>query len=257
MAAPAAPARSLGLLFGLNYAGTPAALQGCINDVTRMAAFLEAQLRVPCRVVTDATAPVTLADMLACLYEAAVASHRDSLDFVWIHYSGHGSSAPDTSGDEADGRDEGLVPSDWARSGLLLDDALNRVLGSFNPKTRVVAVFDSCHSGTICDVKYSWEGPTKAALENVRCAVRAPVITLSGCMDPQTSADAVDPATRAPAGAMTSALLAAMADPAVRADAFRLLEAVRRVLRERGFAQVPKLCSTHNLARDPRFVAAQ
>lgn len=37
---------------------------------------------------------------------------------------GHGSSVPDTSGDEVDGMDETLIPVDWERSGQIVDDVI-------------------------------------------------------------------------------------------------------------------------------------
>lgn len=247
-------------LFGLNYASdSSCALNGCINDVINMAAFLEKELGVPYEVFTDDVDPRTTSalGMLTKLYEIAVQSYRDDLDFVWIHYSGHGSYVRDTSGDEKDGNDECLVPSDYQTAGLIPDDYICSLFNHFNPKTRVVAVFDCCHSGTIGDVKYSWAGPRSATIENIRCQVPARVITLSGCLDNQTSADAYDAMGDGKfAGAMTSCLLMALREnqAAACANAFTLLSALRAKLASQGYAQTAKLCSTHNLARDPTVV---
>ena len=43
-------------------------------------------------------------------------------DSVFIHYSGHGGRVRDTSGDEADGYDETLIPVDFRNAGQILDD---------------------------------------------------------------------------------------------------------------------------------------
>lgn len=248
------------VLFGINYFRTPSArLNGCVNDVQNMSAFLKGELGIPCDVYTDDSTPddTTGMGMLRRLYEAAVASWRDDLDLVWIHYSGHGTSIRDTSGDELDGKDECLVPSDFKTGGLIKDDAINALCSQFNPKTRVICVFDCCHSGTIGDVKYSWEGPNKVSIENILCAASCRVITISGCLDTQVSMDAynIDNSKKF-AGAMTTCLLAVLRDPAKRGDVFKIIDELQKRLKDGGFEQVPKVCSSHNLAKDPTFILA-
>ena len=246
------------LVFGLNYAGTPAALNGCINDVVNIGKYIAATLRMPVKVCTDdVSSPETTAvGIVQNLYELAVQSHRDSLDFVWIHYSGHGSYVMDASGDDADGRDECLVPSDYAVAGVLTDDFLNKLFCNFSPSTRVVFVCDSCHSGTICDVKYNWESARRCRVENVLCSIRAKVLTLSGCRDDQTSADAYNIAGDAQfAGALTACMLKVLVEtPLAKNDVFLLLARLTEKLASLGFSQRPRLCSTYNLAREPAFL---
>ncbi len=248
-------------LFGLNYQNdAQAALRGCINDVVNMAAFLQGELRIPCETFTDDAdrAATSALGMLNKLHEIALRTYRDDLDFVWLHYSGHGSYVRDASADEGDGRDECLVPHDYKTAGLIPDDYINLLFSYFNPKTRVVCVFDCCHSGTIGDVKYSWEGPGRVAVENILCRTAARVITLSGCLDAQTAADAYDVLMDGKSsGALTSCMLLALQeDKAARADVFRLVSAVRHKLAQRGFSQQAKLCSSYNLAKDPVLVPA-
>ena len=237
------------LLFGLNYEGTASELHGCVQDVVDIGGYIERTLHMPTKVCTDAASTTAMA-IVQGMYELALQSHSESLDFVWIHYSGHGAGVVDRSGDERDGRDECLVPSDYATAGLIPDDVLERLFRYFNPKTRVVFVCDACHSGTMCDVKYSWESATK-------CAVPARVLTLSGCMDDQTSADAFDlKGDGKYSGALTSSLikvLTAADGPAARADAFVMLSRLTAELARAGFPQRPKLCSTYNLAREKLF----
>lgn len=247
-------------LFGLNYQNTPdLALNGCINDVKNMAAYLQTELGIPCETFTD---DVNLQDtsamgMLNRLYEIAMQSYRDNLDFVWIHYSGHGTYVRDMTGDEKDLRDECLVPNDYRTAGVISDDYINSLFSYFNPNTRVVCVFDCCHSGTIGDVKYSWEGPNRVNVENILCKASTKIITLSGCLDRQTSADAYNVLGDGKyAGAMTSCLLMALRDnkQGTWSNAFTLVTALRAKLSERGYTQTAKLCSSHNLAKDPVFI---
>lgn len=249
--------RARAFLFGLNYADDPdARLQGCINDVRNMAQYLGG-LGVQCTVYTDDVnkGQLTGLGLLQALNEAAIASVREDLDMVWIHYSGHGTSVRDKSGDEADGMDECLVPTDFRQKGVLPDDYIRRVFSLFNPRTRVIFVFDCCHSGTIGDVRYSWEGPSAPRVENRACAARCKVITISGCLDHQVSMDVQSGGPAGAAGAMTTALLETLkGDASARGNVFALINGMRVRLRRKGFVQVPKLCSSHDLAKDPRFL---
>lgn len=245
--------RSKALLFGLNYAHTTdAKLNGCINDVRNMAAYLTDVLKIPTVLCyTDDTdmEHTSALGILQSLNQMAIDSWKEDLDFVWIHYSGHGTYVTDASGDERDGKDECLVPSDFKNAGVVPDDYIQKVMRNFNPKTRVVIVWDCCHSATLGDLKYSWESPRLVTVENILCEVPARIITLSGCLDAQTSADAY--MNDQYAGAMTSCLLSVLkTSPGVLQDVFQLLRALRAKLLASGFLQVSKLCSTHNLAKD-------
>lgn len=259
MQQPTPATKGKAVLFGLNYSATPnAKLNGCINDVTNMSKYLKSKMNIPCTIFTDESNPqdTTGQGMIRRLYELAVQSFSENLDFVWIHYSGHGTYIIDKNGDEKDGQDECLVPSDFSTKGLISDDIIQSIFRHFNPKTRVICVFDCCHSGTIGDVKYNWEGPRKCTIENITCSAPAKIITLSGCTDTQTSADAFNVmGDKQFTGAMTSCLLAVFNENQMAVkDVFQVLTLLRNKLKEKGFSQFPKLCSTHNLARDPKFL---
>lgn len=251
--------KSKGVLFGLNYAYDPnARLNGCINDVQSMANFLKATFNIPCEVYTDDVnrSACSAMGIIQRLYQLSCESYSENLDLVWIHYSGHGSYIRDGNSDEKDGCDECLVPSDYATAGLVPDDYICQLFRCFNPKTRVICVFDCCHSGTIGDVKYSWEGPRSVVVENIVCTVPARVITLSGCLDNQVSMDAFNVVGDNKAmGALTGCLLLALQNNNdARKNAFIMVDAVRANLAARGFVQKAKLCSSHNLALDSTFV---
>jgi hypothetical protein len=75
-------------------------------------------------------------------------------DIVFVQYSGHGNEIPDQDGDELDGRDESLVPSDYVSrvdgSRNLRDDMLGELLEELAARKPGSAtfVFDCCFSGT-------------------------------------------------------------------------------------------------------------
>ena len=75
-------------------------------------------------------------------------------DVVFIHYSGHGTQVLDTSGDEFDGLDEALVPSDYVSrhdaGRSIIDDEIGVLLRRLEKRrpASVFLTFDSCFSGT-------------------------------------------------------------------------------------------------------------
>jgi hypothetical protein len=76
-------------------------------------------------------------------------------DVVFVHYSGHGGRVKDTSGDEADGFDETLIPVDFKRTGQILDDDVFKILVKPMPRdVNVTVLMDCCHSGTALDLPY-------------------------------------------------------------------------------------------------------
>lgn len=83
-------------------------------------------------------------------------------DIIYFHYSGHGGQVPDTDvrgnpfvGDELDGLDEGLIPSDYVSkqdgSRTIRDDQLGLLLDELRRKrpANVTVSVDSCFSGTV------------------------------------------------------------------------------------------------------------
>jgi hypothetical protein len=75
-------------------------------------------------------------------------------DVVYIHYSGHGTPVPDKDGDEIDGLDESIVPSDYVSrkdgSRNIIDDTLGQLLDKLKARepASVLITFDSCFSGS-------------------------------------------------------------------------------------------------------------
>ena len=227
-----------------------------MNDVREMAAFLTARYPgIDIRMFDDTTTPAacTKAGIMAQLRAFVDSLNADTAcTGAWIHYSGHGSTTRDRSGDEADGKDEALVPTDFQTAGLILDDELRAVFAGVTRKNlKIVCVMDSCHSGTVCDLKYLWTSKTTAVLENKAApAIQPRIILLSGCMDAQTSADAFDVlGNKQAGGALTGNLLHAFRIDNAR-NAFDVQQAVLKRLKDGGFTQRPLLTSSYNLAKD-------
>lgn len=137
-----------GLLIGINDYESLPTLRGAINDVEAVEALLVGRYGFdPANVhkVTDRQA--TRAGILQA-FEQLVAEAQPG-DFVYIHYSGHGSQVQDQNGDEDDGRDETLCPQDARAAGVadITDDELDAIVARLGVRSLVITL-DSCHSGT-------------------------------------------------------------------------------------------------------------
>jgi len=133
------------LCIGINdYPGTRSDLTGCLNDANDWAAILEARQFEVHKLLDD---KATKVNMMAAIREQIGGSQ--SGDSIVITYSGHGTFVPDTSGDEPDGRDEGLCPYDIGEGQVLLDDEIHALFAERGKGVRVVLISDSCHSGSV------------------------------------------------------------------------------------------------------------
>ncbi|TDL25334.1 hypothetical protein BD410DRAFT_785255 [Rickenella mellea] len=100
----------------------------------------------------------TRANILQAMVEL-VKDARPGDKFVF-HFSGHGTQVKRLKDDNAeeDGYDEAIVPIDSdheTRETLILDDQMNDILVKGLPiGCCLVAIYDSCHSGTALDVKH-------------------------------------------------------------------------------------------------------
>lgn len=133
-------------------------LRGPVNDVMILRDSLAARGAFDIRILADgidgAEIP-TRAAILRALKD--LANQAVSGDFVFIHFSGHGTQQPDQNGDESDGLDEVFLPADTQRATAgsrqipngITDDALGAAVAAIRAKgADVWFVLDSCHSGS-------------------------------------------------------------------------------------------------------------
>lgn len=235
------------LIVGIDYMSVPGlTLGGCVNDAVLMRDFLRThyssiRMCVDRDVLPTATGGLpTRANILqgiAWLFENASAGDR-----LFWHYSGHGAHVPDVNGDEADCRDECLVPLDVRRVGYILDDALNAlVIRGVRPGVTLHILFDCCHSGTALDLphvlRYGLDLNTGARTKTVRkpprVTVQAPtpgrVVLFAACSDAQYAKEVPPDAAGRPHGAMTRAFVDAFRHTPTYGVALRMLrDRVRR-----------------------------
>jgi metacaspase-1 len=246
------------LLIGCNYTGTKSQLNGCINDINNIHNFLvkhnhfkESEITM----MSDHTGAhgeelPTRANIITAINKFVSDIPKTGRCVLFFHYSGHGSYTIDLNGDEPDRRDETIVPLDYHKSGLIIDDDLKTLL--VNPLRENVDLFclmDACHSGTGLDLRYECRvrkiGRTqKYSIKNNRGTEdsKANVILISGCKDKQTSADAYIHGKYQ--GAMTWGFLKVQRKNKYRAIRHGILiEQMQDLLRKNRYTQVPQLSS--------------
>ncbi|KAG6394231.1 hypothetical protein SASPL_144812 [Salvia splendens] len=141
------------VLIGCNYPGTKAELKGCINDVRRMHTCLINRYGFSDDDITvlidtdDSTKQPTGHNIRAALSDL-VGSARPG-DFLFVHYSGHGTRLPAETGEQDDtGYDECIVPTDM---NLITDDDFRDLVDKVPSGCQITIVSDSCHSGGLID----------------------------------------------------------------------------------------------------------
>ena len=243
------------LLVGVNYFGTEAELNGCINDVRTMRAFLQQQgfETEAMRCLTDDAYQPQLQPTKANILQGMkwLVSGAAPGDVFFFHFSGHGGQQVDVHGDEEDGMDETICPVDFVREGQISDDELFAMLAAPLPSgCRLTALLDCCHSGHGMDFPFTLhdDGFSGAAWNrdtHFQRAAQADVVLFSGCEDDQCSADASCRYGK-PAGAMTTAFVEVMQHVAMQRPTtyVALLRELKRVLEMRGFDQLPQISST-------------
>ena len=117
-------------------------MEGCVNDAKDWEQFFGNHGFIT-KSLHDEEA--TLKRILESIQE--IVQDAVSGDVVAIQYSGHGTSVPDTSGDEEDGDDEALVPFDYETNGSLVDDDIGPVLDMAPKGVAISLFFDCCCSG--------------------------------------------------------------------------------------------------------------
>jgi hypothetical protein len=133
-----------GLCIGIDYSGTSSELPDCVIDANRWAEALKAR---GFTVTTLLDSAATKAAMIAEIGELVAKLKYGDLGVLC--YSGHGTWLADDDGDEADGRDEALCPSDVFTEGPLVDDDLGEIFSTRAMGARVLFISDSCFSGSV------------------------------------------------------------------------------------------------------------
>lgn len=267
------------ILVGCNYPKTSAALSGCANDVKSMWKLLSAHCGAidatvlvdddVAAVVSDVcckggnVAPPTRANIFGAWAGAVESAHASvkagRRPLVFFHFSGHGGSTIDVSGDEADRKDETILPTDFRTAGVIVDDDLNReFLKKMPTEAHCFLFLDECHSGSAADLCYRYDPARGVTVREGTDDVSCRAMAISGCMDAQTSADAFikskfQGATTAGATALFPTLLMGSTSCTVGAVG----KAMHDFMRNGRYAQRPQITASFPIDQNTRFLLAE
>ena len=191
------------LLMCCDYPGTPVRLTGCVNDGNNVYNLLTRKRGFhPSNVTRLYDRSMTRGNMIYQLNMFAaktrVIGNRGQTPQCVLYYSGHGIRVPlsykgkgikvselfernaNRFLEDADGN-EALVPYDYRRNGLLLDDTLfSTFIKNLHPSTELFIMTDCCNSGSNFDLKY--QNLVDMYANN---NVEPKIIQLAGCQDDQ------------------------------------------------------------------------
>lgn len=246
------------LLIGIKYISIPnISLHGCINDVVNMRNMLiDAYDYDPSAItilrddIADLTKLPTCDNIIQQLF--AIVGQSPNLDEIWIHYSGHGSQINHVDPNKTtDGKmDEVIVPMDYSSKGVITDFQLLDIIKRIHPRCRAILLFDSCHSGTICDLPYNFQYSPATYPQYSRTIIEGDqlqnsnIFVMSGCKDSQTSADSYSTLLQEPVGAFSSAVMDCLRASHHNISIMQLYQNVCANLIAEGFQQTPQLSSS-------------
>lgn len=241
------------LLIGINYDNDASLkLNGCVNDVfaiSNMLIDVYGYEKSNVIIMHDGAAPNLVPNRGNILRELnTIIANSATASEIWVHYSGHGTYIKDTNGDEADGRDEAIVPSDVYTNGVITDDQLLTVFSQ--SKCLTYLMFDCCHSGSVCDLQWRFEYvPSRRNYlrynESRRMLSNQNIVMISGCRDNQTSADAYNIEAKMAMGAMTNALIDSIRANNYNATVLKIYADMCGWLSNKGHSQFPCLSSSN------------
>lgn len=226
------------LLIGINYIDTPYELNGCIDDASRIKSLLETHGFTDFKILTDKTDIKPTKTNILNEFKNFITS-ANSGDLLFFYFSGHGSYALDRNNDENDNRDEMIVSCDL--QGVIDDELKSIMQNNIKRDVTIIGLFDSCHSGTILDLKYNYLDSSnydKYSENNKVGELSGNAIMISGCMDSQTSSEAL--INNKAQGAMTWSFIDCL-NKQPNCSWRELVKLMRETLKTSGFSQVPQL----------------
>uniref|UniRef100_A0A6C0B8B0 Peptidase C14 caspase domain-containing protein n=1 Tax=viral metagenome TaxID=1070528 RepID=A0A6C0B8B0_9ZZZZ len=241
------------LLIGIDYLAIPSiTLKGCVYDVINVRdvltdAYDYDSITILRDDINNAATMPTRANIINNLTD--IVNKSTSLDEIWIHYSGHGSQIPNKNSYTNNGLDNILVPCDFQTNGFITDKDLLAIVK--NIKCKALLLFDACHSGTMCDLEWSFQynSPiswSKIQNNKVGTIANPNICIISGCKDEQTSADAFIKADETSQGAFTNAFINGLRNYRHNVSVNQLYQYVCGYLKSNGFNQVPVLSATES-----------
>lgn len=221
------------LIIGINYKFLHKSrqLNGCVYDAMRIKNMLVNSLGFSndnIETLTDEKENLPTHQRIKKSMNDLKSRSLRTQDELWIYYSGHGNAIIDDNGDENDGNDSVILPSDYIQEGYIRDDDIYEWLHDIPCK--ICLIFDSCHSGTIGDLpwKFTYREPSDILIEKERNIEMANkfVFTLSSSIDTQTSWEIYNEVLKQSYGEFTHTLLTILENNEYEIPIMKLFEKI-------------------------------
>jgi len=131
-----------------------------------------------------------------------------NLSEIWFHYCGHGSQINAVTNGKYNNLNEVILPVDYQTNGFIIDDEIYNIIK--NVKCNMILVFDSCHSGSMCELQWSFlysEGLIVKSMNNNKSIENPNIFCFSSCKDSQTCADVYNNVKTQNVGIFTDSLI--------------------------------------------------
>jgi hypothetical protein len=242
------------LLIGIDYISSPnLSLNGCINDVITVRNMLiDAYDYDPNNIIIlrDDTADFNPTRENILEQMNLLVSNSGNLEEIWFHYSGHGSQLRDQNSELK----EIIIPSNYNEDGVIMDSEILDIIK--NIKCRTIMIFDCCHSGSICNMPWSFEYKdlssstySRTQTNTVKIANQN-IYVFSGCRDNQTSADSFNILDQS-VGAFSNAFIECLRASHHNIGVMELYKNTCIYLSKNGYSQTPLFSSSNE---NPTFV---
>lgn len=228
-------------------------LDGCVNDATAMRDLVVAKYAFKAENITTLlNAEASRARIIASL-EQLIAKAKKG-DVVFIYYAGHGSQVKNSLSNEADKKDETIVPADAWKKGVpdIRDKELAKYFNRLLDKgVLLTVIMDSCHSGSGSrGENFLYEPPKARYIEDANYdAMDATIperpeergaLIYAAAQDFEFAKEHRDE-NNMPHGAFTSALLRATQQLSVDASANDLYVSLGAIMKYYGKTQEPSI----------------
>jgi hypothetical protein len=240
------------LLIGCNYTTIPSArLYGCINDIINVRNVLidaygykASDIILLRDDINNANTLPTAKNIMDNLTK--IIANSPTCEEIWIHYSGHGSNIADKNGDESDRYDEVIIPLDYQKVGVITDDIIFSVIK--NSKCKTLLFFDSCNSGSVCDLQWNFENRNGLFVKtmNPNHEISNPnIFMISGCKDSEYANDIYSTIYAEACGSFTNALIECLRNSGHNIGILTLHNNICKLLVSQGYKfQTPVLSSS-------------
>ena len=247
------------ILIGIDYIANPEhLLKGCINDIIVIRNMLIDAYDYDASdiiIMRDDSGDFMSPTRTNILHQLELLfSQSENLEEIWFHYSGHGSQLQSQNREMK----QIIIPCNYQEEGVIQDTELLQLIQQIVTPCRAIMVFDCCHSGTICDMPWTFEYTNTNYMETHTLVTHTNPIEMSnpniyvfsGCRDNQKSSDSINTLDQS-IGAFSNAFVESLRASRHNISVMDLYKNACIFLLKNGYSQNPVLSSS---TKTPSYV---